>query len=608
LHKKSPSFAGPFIFLLLGMACVSVAMAGAPVVDSFYTEVDPAHPHSSHVLRWKVLNAEHVSIDGGVGDVTSTTAVRTFVPERSAWVYLDDGSDQGVAWRALDFDDSAWRLGSAKFGYGEGDESTVLNYGTDRQAKLATTYLRHHFQASSVESLTALTLRSRYDDGLIVYLDGEEIARYNMPDGNVTYDMFALGNAANDGKVFEPKSLPVDLLTEGFHMLAVELHQSRPGSSDLSFDLILDGEEPDAAVVAPFEDTVYTLTASNASGSTSATTSVFVGGDAAAYYPFDLAGSIPLDTTGKTVAAYFPEGGISFPAADGDALEFFGDRGLSITGSSVGMLGLRSGDGLSVGFWIKASAGLEAGTPVIDATANGRGLRLSKGDGDRMAVVLNEDTAEAIAFGGIFNDSWRHVVIVALAGNESAPGELRCYRDGVLALSQRLTGGGLPTSATWIVAAAADSSAFFAGSLKQIAVFNGPMSNAVAQWHSEGAASLLAPRIRSFGVADQTVSPGATARLQWHVLNAETLVLDSPDHSVADHFGAPVSVAADQAFTLTATNAFGAGDRTCYRRAAARDHRILGESESDAAGRIRVAVLGGARERRGAHLARSWSG
>jgi hypothetical protein len=540
-------------------------MAGAPVVDSFSTEVDPAHPHSSHVLRWKVLNAEHVSIDGGVGDVTSASAVRTFVPERSAWKYLDDGSDQGVAWRAPDFDDSAWPLGSAKFGYGEHDESTVLNYGPDRQSKLATTYLRHQFHVASVESLTALTLRPRYDDGLIVYLDGEEIARYNMPDGTVTHDMFALGNAANDGKVFEPKSLPADLLTEGVHVLAVELHQSRPGSSDLSFDLILDGVEPAAAVVAPFEDTVYTLTASNASGSASATTSAFVGGDAVAYYPFDLAGSIPLDSTGKTAAAYFPEGGISFPAADGDALEFSGDRGLSITGSSVGMLGLRPGDGLSVGFWIKASAGLTAGTPVIDATAGGRGLQFSKADGDRMAVVvLSESGEEAIGIAGIFDGSWRHVVIVALAGNESAPGELRCYRDGALASSQRLTGGGLRTPATWTVAAAADRSAYFTGSLEQIMVFNGPMSNAVGQWYTKGAVSLLRPRIRSFRAADPTVLPGAAGRLQWQVLNAETLVLDSPDRSAANRFGAPVSVAVDQTFTLVATNAFGSAQASAH--------------------------------------------
>ena len=82
------------------------------------------------------------------------------------------------------------------------------------------------------------------------------------------------------------------------------------------------------------------------------------------------------------------------------------------------MLGLRPGDGLSVGFWIKTPAGLAAGTPVIDATAGGRGLRLSKADGDRMAVVvLNEGGEEAIGIAGIFDGSWRHVVIVALAGN-----------------------------------------------------------------------------------------------------------------------------------------------------------------------------------------------
>ena len=47
----------------------------------------------------------------------------------SNWRYLDNGTDQGTAWRASAFDDSAWASGNAQFGYGDGDEVTTVGFG-----------------------------------------------------------------------------------------------------------------------------------------------------------------------------------------------------------------------------------------------------------------------------------------------------------------------------------------------------------------------------------------------------------------------------------------------------------------------------------------------
>ena len=41
------------------------------------------------------------------------------------WRYLDDGSDQGTAWRGKDFDDSGWESGPAQLGFGEGRRGEV---------------------------------------------------------------------------------------------------------------------------------------------------------------------------------------------------------------------------------------------------------------------------------------------------------------------------------------------------------------------------------------------------------------------------------------------------------------------------------------------------
>src|SRR5688572_12546202 len=53
----------------------------------------------------------------------------TLVPSGGTWAYLDDGSDQGTAWREPGFDDSGWSRGPAELGYGDGGEVTVIDCG-----------------------------------------------------------------------------------------------------------------------------------------------------------------------------------------------------------------------------------------------------------------------------------------------------------------------------------------------------------------------------------------------------------------------------------------------------------------------------------------------
>src|SRR5262249_33094290 len=69
-------------------------------------------------------------------------AATNLVSQGAAWRYLDDGTDQGTAWREVSFDDSAWASGPAQLGYGDGDEATVVSFGPDANNKYITTYFR----------------------------------------------------------------------------------------------------------------------------------------------------------------------------------------------------------------------------------------------------------------------------------------------------------------------------------------------------------------------------------------------------------------------------------------------------------------------------------
>ena len=171
---------------------------------------------------------------GGAQDVT-------LLPKEASWRYLDDGSDQGSAWRTPGFNDLSWKSGQGQFGYNEGDEGTVVSYGNIGFDKHITTYLRTSFQLASAGAVSRLTLGVLRDDGVALYLNGTEIVRSNLPPGILTHETAAISNVngADENKYFLYE-IDTSLLVDGTNILAAEIHQVNGQSSDLSFDATLE--------------------------------------------------------------------------------------------------------------------------------------------------------------------------------------------------------------------------------------------------------------------------------------------------------------------------------------------------------------------------------
>ena len=170
-----------------------------------------------------------------LGDFTE----RTLVPAGATWKYRADGLNLGAAWRDAGYDDGTWPAGAAKLGYGEDDEATVISYGFDPDDKFVTYYFRHSFDlgATRAAEVAQLRVKAKIDDGMAVYLNGEEIVRDLLaPDAD--FDDFA-GNAPTDGKAFVWFDVDRSSLVDGTNVLAVEVHQTTATSSDVSFDLEL---------------------------------------------------------------------------------------------------------------------------------------------------------------------------------------------------------------------------------------------------------------------------------------------------------------------------------------------------------------------------------
>ena len=192
------------------------------------------------------LSGEPVDTLNGNGSweiaTSSDTATISLLESGETWRYLDDGSDQGTAWREPGFDDEAWASGAAQLGYGDGDEVTTIGFGDDSENVFPTTYFRTTFELQDPSVLESLMLDLLYDDGAAVYINGVEAARLNLAE-DATFDSFATTFRSNPAeRQFERIALPnsiLELLVAGENTIAVEVHQASAGSSDVSLDMSL---------------------------------------------------------------------------------------------------------------------------------------------------------------------------------------------------------------------------------------------------------------------------------------------------------------------------------------------------------------------------------
>ena len=218
-------------------------------------------------------------VPGGSGPNTNVT----IVPFNSTWKYLDTGVDQGTAWRASAFNDSGWPSGCAQFGYMDGDECTTISFGPNSSAKYTTSYFRKSVTVSDPTMFVNLSMRLLRDDGGALYLNGAEAFRsptLPQPPTPILFSTFATNQSVSTAppdNTIDQATLSRNLLVAGNNVVAVEMHQHRADSSDLSFDLELLGNlAPQQArlnivrfgteLVLYWADASYRLEASDALG------------------------------------------------------------------------------------------------------------------------------------------------------------------------------------------------------------------------------------------------------------------------------------------------------------------------------------------------------
>ena len=161
---------------------------------------------------------------------------QVFIASGEAWRYSAEGKDLGTSWYASNYNDESWSRGISPLGFGDGDEATVVPSGADNNFHI-TTYFRKGFTVGTPTAFKSFTMKVKRDDGVVVYLNGIEVFRGNMPIGNVNYSTLASSSVSDDGRVWLTVSIDSKHLVDGLNVVAAEVHQSAPTSSDLNYHL-----------------------------------------------------------------------------------------------------------------------------------------------------------------------------------------------------------------------------------------------------------------------------------------------------------------------------------------------------------------------------------
>ncbi|MBT6488431.1 MAG: CotH kinase family protein [Deltaproteobacteria bacterium] len=207
----------PRVFgILLSVTCVVlVGCHAAELVTPGWSDpsspdpIEPPEPISNTLNHWEML-----------------------VDEGGSWHYLAPTEEPVSTWKTAAFVTTDWPSGPGGIGYGDDDDATVIE-------PTLSLYMRTSFEVISKEQILEANLFIDYDDAFIAYLNGEEIARAGIGEpGDVT----AFDTAAEDshearlatGGLPDRVDIDVERLLPGKNHLAVQIHNTRADSSDLS--------------------------------------------------------------------------------------------------------------------------------------------------------------------------------------------------------------------------------------------------------------------------------------------------------------------------------------------------------------------------------------
>jgi hypothetical protein len=157
------------------------------------------------------------------------------IPEGAEWKTLAGAHPQGSAWTRSGFDDASWTTAKAPFASGRGRLKGGDLVSKEGRPSL---YVRREFLVPQADKITELGLWVDYADGLIVYLNGQEVTRVNVGRSSGR-NVQGVKQREDSGPVYIPLGSNARFAVDGVNVLAIECHALGEGAIDFGLNPVL---------------------------------------------------------------------------------------------------------------------------------------------------------------------------------------------------------------------------------------------------------------------------------------------------------------------------------------------------------------------------------
>lgn len=254
----------------------------------------------SQYFKGQPLGVEAIAPDGYRFKEWEIGKEKYLLAAGSTWRYLYQNTTPDQNWKESSFDDNAWNQGQAPLGTGmnyfvktnisaqnnQGGNTTPGGVpggpggmpggaggfggggfdfggwgGMGGATANTTSYLRNTFNIDNLSSTGDLICTMKANDGVVIFINGREAYRFNIPTNVQLSDTL---NAEHDMNSYATRrfSIKKEFLVQGQNTIAVELHNAKK-SSTLAFDIAIQDANDQMTVQSTSTQQNYTATFSD---------------------------------------------------------------------------------------------------------------------------------------------------------------------------------------------------------------------------------------------------------------------------------------------------------------------------------------------------------
>lgn len=175
---------------------------------------------------------------GGPVQYVATPITNFPIAKKSVWNYWDKANKPATTWLDTMNNDTPWLYNAAPLGYGDNFYINTIGFGANANNKNITSWFRKTINVNTSNLSDTLELNLMCDDGALIYVNGTQVLRHNMPTGPTDSNILATKNVEGMTEmVFFTFDIPKTAFRNGKNVIAVEVHQNSSTSSDAGFDL-----------------------------------------------------------------------------------------------------------------------------------------------------------------------------------------------------------------------------------------------------------------------------------------------------------------------------------------------------------------------------------